>query len=231
MLKGELGFSLVSGVATAADQELYTILDNKQKWLATNFFWPFLKQVATVTLVPGTGDSSRYYTTPTTISFESPVKVHTFWTNAWHPVQQGVGTDEYNVFSSGDASETPEQSDPATRWDFKAGDSTKIEVWPLPTQAQTLRFSGQRPLTDLKNGGATYVTSQTLDLDDLLVVLFAAAEKLSRMKKQDAQFKLLMAQERLSRLRSSYPKRETSFVLGGGQEVPRRRVVPIVTVA
>jgi len=79
----------------------------------------------------------------------------------------------------------------------------------------------------LKNGGASYVTSQTLDLDDLLVVLYAAAELLMRSKQADAQMKLSMAEARFNYLRAAYPTRRRSVVLGGAAHPPRKRLVSI----
>lgn len=229
MLKGELGISQASGVQTATDTELYTLIDNRQKWLSSEYDWPFLKERVDITVPAGTGDSSRYHTLPTTLNFERPVVVTSAYQTFWHPVEFGISELDYNSIPSGDGGTTARQMDPIQRWDWKAGDKTKIEVWPLPSTQQTLRFEGQKVLTDLKNGGASYVTSQQLDLDDLLVVLFASATWLARMKKQDAKLKLAEAQNRLNYLRSSYPSRTNSFVMGSGRSDgrPIKKAVPI----
>lgn len=231
MLKGELGVSLTAGVATAGDQEFYTLIDDTQKWLASEYDWPFLRSQADIAVAGGTGDATRYPTAPTTINFERPVKVETLWSTYWHPVDFGIGTDQYNQLSSGDGGVAVKQLNPIQRWDWKTNDSTKLEIWPLPTDAQTLRFRGQAILASLKDGSGAFDSTKTLDLDDLLVVLFAAAGKLARMRKEDSRYVLSKAEARLNRLKASYPVKSTPFVLGGAIHAPPKRVVPIVTVA
>lgn len=231
MLKGECGHSLVAGTGAAADQYFYTLLDNKQKWLASEYDWPFLKQRADVVLIPGTGVGSRYYTLPTTLNFERPVSVTTLFSTTWQEVEFGIGAEEYNVQSSGDGSVAAVQGSPVQKWDWKAGDQLSIEVWPLPSIAGTLRFEGQRTLTDLKSAGA-YSSALKLDLDDLLVVLYVAAEVLANEKQDDSKIKLAMAEQRLNRIRAVYPSRPSGpFVLGGSIDRQQRRNIPITLVA
>lgn len=225
-LKGELGFSLTSGVAAASDQELYTLLDNKQKWLSSEYDWPFLKQQGDVSIVAG----DRYLNVPTNINFERPVNVTTLWTTFWHPVLFGIGAPEYNALSSGDGGVPVYNLNPVARWDWKPGDPSKFEIWPIPTQNQLVRFTGQAPLTSLKTTGA-YDPTKTFDLDDMMVVFYAAAEKLASMKRQNAQAMLAMAESRFNRIRASYAHRTMPLVLGGGLDRPYKRVVPIVAVA
>lgn len=226
MLKGELGFSLTSGVAVASDQELYTLLDNKQKWLSSEYDWPFLKQQGDVAVAA----ADRYLTVPTNINFERPVEVVTLWTTSWSPVFFGIGAQEYNALSSGDGGVPVYNLNPVARWDWKPGDPSKFEIWPIPTQVQLVRFTGQAPLTSLKTAGA-FDPAKTLDLDDLLVVLYAAAEKAAVMKRQNAQAILAMAESRFNRIRASYSHRSMPIVLGGGLDQPYKRIVPIVAVA
>ena len=64
--------------------------------------------------------------------------------------------------------------------------------------------------------------SDTCDLDDLLIVLFTAAEFLARDKKQDAGAKLAKAQARLNELRANLPARDETFILGGANPWARR---------
>lgn len=87
----------------------------------------------------------------------------------------------------------------------------KIEVWPLPSEAQTLMLSGVGVFTPMTVGAST------CPIDDLLVVLFMAAEQLARDKASDAQAKLAKAQALLSSLKGS---RQSAFdvidMKGGG---------------
>jgi hypothetical protein len=110
-------------------------------------------------------------------------------------------------------------------------DEGDFEVWPLPVTAQIIRFTAKRNVGPLRNNG-TYDDTKTLDLDDLLVVYFSAAERLARLKQADAPAKLQLAQERMRVVRATYPSRTRKVVLGSDKyDGPVRRVVPIVTVA
>lgn len=230
MLKGEVGDSLVSGVAAAADQTYYTLLDNKQKWLASEWDWPFLRTRVDIAVTAGALDGDRYYTLPTTINFDRPVKVSVLSNSYWHPIEFGIGEKEYNQYSSGDGAVAAVQSYPVQRWDWKAGSDTQIEVWPLASEAQTLRFEGQALPGTLKTGSA-YDPSAALDLDDLLVVYFVAAQVLAREKQEDSKIKLAMAEQRLNRVRAGYPQRSGTYVLGGVIDRPNKRNVPIRLIA
>lgn len=230
MLKGEINVSLTSGVAAAMDQHFYTLIDNKQKWLASEYDWPFLKEKKDVSLVGGT----RYYTLPTEIIFERMTRVDVLYNQKWEPVDFGIGPEEYNCYSSGDGSVPIAASDPTLKWDWKDGDETQIEVWPIPVAASTLRFSGQRVLTDLKNGTSNYVTSQTLDIDDLLVVKFVAADYLSAQDQKNSQLKLAEAEIRLNRIRAVYPQKDEksrAIIFGGGRSNPPIKVNKLVLTA
>jgi hypothetical protein len=232
MLKGEIGLALTANVAVAKDQELYTLLDNRQKWLSSEYDWPFLKARVDVVIAAGTGDAIRYQTTPTTINFERPVSLETLWTTFWHPVQFGITGREYNALSSGDGAIPAVQYDPIQRIDWKPGDPSKMEIWPLPATQQTLRFEGQTPLNTLKTAGA-YDPTKTLDLDDLCVVLFAAAKYFSSFPKMaiTAKAKLDEAVTHFNKIRGAYSQRSMPIVLGGAMERPQKRVVPIIIVA
>ena len=58
--------------------------------------------------------------------------------------------------------------------------------------------------------------ADTADLDDQLIVLYTAAEVLTRQKQGDAQNKLAQAQAHYQRLKARMAKTDT-FVIGGGE--------------
>ncbi len=223
MLKAELGYSLVSGVATADDQTLYRLLDNEQKRLAADFDWAFLDKYTDV----AAGVGSRNLTLPTDIVFERPVRVERKFNLLWQDIEHGITDADYNI-SDSDLART---MDPIRKWRLKS-DGTTFEVWPIPSTAQTVRFHGQRTITSLQTAGA-YDPTKTLDLDDLLVVLFVAANRLARAKQADAQIMLTRANDRLQMLRASGPPiTQREVILGGNQSdaSQRRRNVGLTIV-
>ena len=199
MLKAEIGYSLTAGVATAEDARLYLLLANTQKWLAADFEWPFLKRTGDVSLAA----EARTGTLPSTLDPERPFQVFSRDDNVWVPLQYGITPQDLTVWDS-DASET---SDPVLKWQYAT--DTTFEVWPLPATATTIRFTGVKKLGALATG------TDTADLDDLLIVLFTAAELLAGKKQADAGAKLARAQARMAQLKANYPKVNQGFVLGG----------------
>lgn len=228
MFKAECNINMQVGVAN--DLTYYQLLHNMQRWLAAEWDWPFLNTRFDVVAVP----SSRYLDMPTNLDTQRPYKVEVKYNDCWQEVAYGISSQEYNYIDS-DKGIT---LDPVQRWKLggqtgtESVDQGKFEIWPMPGIAQTVRFTGQR-LTDsfFDSDGNPDPTAQC-DLDDMLVVLFTAAEQLSRQNQKDAQIKLAKAQQRLLKLRATYPVREQEYVLGRGEESRRdaRIGVPLVVI-
>ena len=212
MLKAEIGDFM--GTNTSRDRELSILLSNKQKWLASEYDWPFLEHRWDLVVLPG----QQFTTLPTldtdegeqsAINFERPVSVHALWSNVYSSVDFGINETEYNSmnFAFG------QQSDPILKYRLASNasgdtDPNQIEVWPVPTVQQTLRFVGQRALATLEDD------VDMADLDDMLLVSLVAAEKLQRSKQADAAMKLALAQQRMRQIRMTYPSRDQRIVLG-----------------
>jgi hypothetical protein len=75
--------------------------------------------------------------------------------------------------------------------------------------------------------------SATLDLDDLLVSLFAAGEYLTRKKSASAGGVLQAAQRKLLSILGAYPTRTETYCIGRGQPLDHKtiRQIPLVMVA
>lgn len=224
MLKAELGKSLAVG--TQQDTALNSLIAGTQKWLASEYDWPFLDDHWDS--VPALG--TRYHTVPDTaaiagaaqaINFERPVTVQVKWGDVWQEVLEGITTDEYNTVDS----DAGDRQDPIQRW--RMAGQTKYEVWPLPTTAQTVRFFGQRALVAVTYNSAD---GTVVDLDDLLVVLFTAAKYLAKAGAPDAPVVLAAAQQRLARLRGAYPARTRDYIVGGARDGELTRIVPIIAI-
>lgn len=225
MVKGELAYNTTSGVATAQDQELYALIDMKQQWLANEHDWSFLQVDKDVTVTA----ASRYATLPTTLDYGRLFVTTVFWSDYWLPVEFGVGIEQYNTFSSGDQ-KVAVKSDPILRWRYK-DDGLQFEVWPVPITTQVFRFSGVRTLNTLKTAGS-YDAAKTLDLDDLMVVYMVAAEKLARIKPEQAKLKLDLAQRRIWNMKSTSSVKSKITHLVPVNIEQQRKVVPlVVTVA
>lgn len=213
---------------TALDTEYNYAIANKQRDLANEFDWPFLKHDWDLPLSPGT----RYYPlsgavvthgATATINFARPICVTRLWSTTYEPVIYGIGTEQYNIREG-----VNEQQDPVQNWQFvtnvdESSNDNEIEVWPVPAGAQTLRFTGQREVQTLTSD------SHLSDLDDLLLVYFVAADYMALRGQQNAPVILQKAQKHLARLMASYPVKMSPPVKFGGY--PDVNTVPVKLVA
>lgn len=223
MVKAEIGASLtVSNIAD--DTCLNQLIENKQNWFVGEYDWPFLRDVpVNVTCASGT----RYFTLPADIIYERPVRVVVQYTSSYLDLAKGIGAGEYNIH------DPTEFMDPIQRW--RITDDGQFEVWPVPNTTQVVTFFGQRnPATLLAAG--VFDDTKVVELDDLLIALSVAAERLADLKKPSAGAKQALADRRLRSLRSAAPQRDSRMVLGWydptSDEYPvddegRRRVVPL----
>lgn len=205
MFKAEIGVELDDAVASADNARYLQLANNQIKWLIGQHAWLLGKTRAEVALTVGT----RYYAFP-----ESTIDIDRVDKEAFvkksdgyrYPVNFGISQHQFNAY----ASETRQDS-PILRWDLVVDSTLKIEVWPLPSEAQTLMLSGIGVFTPMTVDGSV------CPIDDMLVVLFMAAEQLARDKAADAQAKLAKAQAHLNSLKGS---RQSAFEVislkGGG---------------
>ena len=238
MLKAELAKSLQT-TSTTQDAEINQILFNVQQWLAGEYDWPFLRSRWDVSAAPG----SRYLPYPTVddvgltagIDFEhsGDLKVYVKWNNIWQEVKYGIREmEEFNYIDS----DRGQVLDPIQRWMFD--DESQFEIWPLPASMALLRFVGQRVPTELRSSASgvlpiTWNDAATFDLDDTMVVYFAAAEYLVRQEEQEAaQQMLARASNRMQQIRAKYPKLEKPCIIGRNSTMDRRelRLVPLIVV-
>lgn len=209
MLKAEIGAELDDTVAPG-NIALYTrLLNNQQAWLVGEH--AFLNWKVRVTLPVTVG--TRYYDLPDGIDFQRLEKpVYTNYNGFRYEIHYGISQPHLNVFRSDDGV----TGNPVMRWQIvDTGDGRQIEVWPVPQTAQELIFTGVGLVTDMEDDTDTAV------VDDLMLVLFTAAEILAREKSADAGAKLAKAQSRLNRLRADAGSEFESFRMHGAGGIGR----------
>jgi len=229
MLKSQIGASLTVG--TADDTLNYQRMETKQSWFASMYDWDMLVDSWNQTITVGAG--GRYTTFPTvdingytnSINFDRPVEAAVLYSLKWLDMGFGIGTDQMNLWNS-DLGMT---SNPVMKWDYKKGDRTMFEVWPLGGQVQTVRFTAQKQVATLRTAGVIDPTL-TLTLDDQLITLAVAVDILIALEDPSAKSISEMLSARWRTLRGAEPKNLRSFGLYNDQMKPIRRVVPITTV-
>lgn len=212
-LRSEVGHSLQASLGKQTRDVLINTLQRTQKRLWNDYSWPFLSIRRDIS----TADNQRYYDIPADLVFERIERVEFKWGDQWHKIEYGIGAEEYNQYDS----DQGVKSYPVYRYDAYEGN--QIEIWPIPnvdTNATT--GSGKLRITGTKNLSNFISDSDTADLDDQLIVLYAAAEILARQRQPDAQSKLAQANAHYARLKARSAKSEM-FILGG-KDLPDRYI-------
>lgn len=183
MLRAESGHS--TSVAAGIDNEAALIqkLQRTQVMLYDDYDWPFMMNDWEIPLVAG----QRYYDFPTEAGFpggtvvnlEGTISMWVDYSGRPVPLTRGIGQPQYAQTNSNNG----EKSSPVRRWDIKrvADNREQIEVWPVPVDnTESIWLHGKKKLRPL------IAASDVCDIDDLAIVLTAAAEILARADKKDA---------------------------------------------
>lgn len=202
MLREECGHATSAALGQNTLPRMKRVLQRTQEFLWGDYTWPHLRAYREEVLQAG----QRYYTFPVDLSFDRVENVHVRWDDTWRPVCYGIELGHYNATDP----ELDDRDDPVARW--QVHEDNQYEVWPLPaTNGIRLRFEGVRKLAPL------IADTDRADLDDNMLVLFAAAEILAKQKGGDAQGKASAASRLYSQLKGVQSK-QTMFVMGGGRD-------------
>lgn len=180
------------------------LLQRTQEGLWEDFDWPHLRVERTLPLAAG----QRTYSPPEDISVDRIQKIEFRFGGEWTSLRPGIGSAHYATWDS----DTGVRSWPVERW--RIVENEQIEIWPIPSEnvgadlEGTLRVTGIRKLRPLIDDG------DRADLDNRLIVLFAAAEYLASRGEKDAKLKLDQATKRYLRVRGNLMPRRR-FSLGG----------------
>jgi len=210
-------------VAVGVDEldNIKYLLSRVQEQLYDDYDWPFMNVQRTVALANG----QRYYDFPTDLPLDNITDVALNYNDVYQKIERGIQPRDYSVFDSN--ASTPEKSSPVLKWDVReTGTTEQIEVWPIPNDnIQTLYFWGKKSLANLIQ------ESDTADLDDRLIVLYAAAQMLARQKSLDAQAVLEQANKRLATLRRNTRKASPTIQmgLGGWRNIDRHKVKIVIS--
>jgi len=200
-LRAEAGHSVLANLGRATETMMLTLLNRVQRRLWEDFSWPFLHTKKDIVMQAG----QRYYNVPSGMTLERIESAKFKWGNRWDKVTYGIDPAHYNQWDS----DRDIRSWPIMRYEAYGDVAGQLEVWPLPsnngdatTGEGVLRLEGVKDLNPLN------AKTDTADLDDQLIVLFAAAELLARQKSADAQMKMGQAQSHYIRVKGRLSKGE-----------------------
>ncbi|TDX21888.1 hypothetical protein DFO67_1327 [Modicisalibacter xianhensis] len=203
MLKAEIGAS--PDYAANADMNFvyHQYLRRHYENLYDGWAWPFKRIERDIATAAG----QRYYDWPAEIDGEQELE---FWVDengTWIRLEQGIGPGQYNSYEEGDRQDYP------YRWDWQGED--QFEIWPTAAlDGVTLRIVGT------KNPNKLISESDVCDIDDQMVVLYAASELLLRDDPNRAQQKSNMAQQREDVVKKKLQTRKRLTMSGRSTERP-----------
>lgn len=220
MLREEIGRATSVAVGIDDLPGLKNKLNRTQEVLYDGYAWPFLRQI--FPLKPLLADE-QYYDFPAGLNLERLESVYVWYNNLPKELTRGIGIHEYAVYNS----QIGVTSEPAIRWDVRwTGTATQFEIWPIPSgNDQQIQFTGIRDLRPLVKD------SDVADLDDQLIVLFAAAELLAKQGSESAEVVAGAAKERRRILQGRVLAADKTRRLGMGQGNNGDQRLPIVVVA
>ncbi len=205
-LRAETGRSQDVSVGVDEVENLKVLLQRTQEILYDDYEWPHMRVERSITLSAG----QRYYDLPSDLNFDRFVDVKYKYNNVYTQLERGISFDDFSIFDSN----TDERSSPALKWDVRfTGTTEQLEVWPIPNDTESMHFFGTKTLSDLIQ------ESDRADLDDRLIVLFAASEVLARQKSGDARIKMEQANNRLLILRRNSQAASKTVQVGLGNRV------------
>lgn len=203
MLNVETGDEMDETISPARVAINNQLLNNQQLFMVNQHAYLLGKVRVQLAAVVG----QQYYNLPAGIDFDRLDKPEfTNVNNFRYRVGFGIGQEEYNLFRS----DLGVQASPVMRWDLvNVNNVLQIELWPIPSVAQSLMLSGVLPLTQMVNDSDTCV------IDDLVLVLYTAAEILAKREAPSAQVVGTKAKAALDSVRASYPSKFETFNLAG----------------
>lgn len=202
MLNAECGEEMDETISPARVAINNQLLNNQQSFLANQHAYLLGKVRVQLTAVVG----QQYYDLPSGIDFDRLDKPEfTNVANFRYRIAFGITQEHYNLFRS----DLGVQSSPVMRWDLVNTTKLQIELWPIPSMAQTIMLSGVLPITQMTTDASTCV------IDDMALVLFTAAEILARKQSPDTAAKAEKARAYLQSLKASYPSQFDKFNIAG----------------
>lgn len=201
-LRAEIGASANPAMGTNAVHQMNLLLSRTQERLWADFDWPFMVVSRDVPMLVG----QKIYSFPADLDFNRVIDTNVKYSATWRGLDYGVGVEQYNFMDS----DAGKRQDPVQRWQHNG--LSQFEAWPIPASNDTIiRFNGIRNLNPL------VADTDVCDLDDKVIVLFAAAEMLAHNKAADAEAKASLATAYYNRLRGNSMKGGT-FTFGGGNK-------------
>ena len=217
MLRAELRRSTSVNVGVDDLPELKQAINRQYAVQWARREWPFLcKYFPSVPLNAG----QQIYSFPTGLTSDRIKDAAIYFSGVPQRIERGISFPDYALFDPN----AGVYSDPVQKWDVRAASASQeqFEVWPIPSSnSQTINFFGYVATPYMVND------SDLCWLDDLLVVLYAAADLLSLDESEPrvglppaATLKLQVAENYYNALVANSAAGRRTIALGTGHSYP-----------
>ena len=214
-LRAEARLSLNPGHNTDDRLPQIKLLQKHQQRLWEDFRWPHLRVTRQLPLQIG----QRYYSPPSDMIVDNIERIDIFRDSGWVEMRGGINPTLYSTYNS----DLNERSWPPSHWDIYEGE--QIEIWPVPDQNADLTTNdGVIQFTGIRNLRPLVADSDTCDLDDTMLVAFAAADILAAGGAKDAQLKLDFANDRYRKMTGRLTVKTQTRMFGIGEPTGTRRI-------
>jgi hypothetical protein len=220
----EVGASSNPAHNSASRDAQVRALQRTQETLWRQHDWPFLRVRRYVDLQAG----QRYYDTrgakldddtpSSDLSLERLETIEVRWGEEWCPVPHGLDRSHYATWDS----DLDQRTWPIERWQIYEDEA--VEIWPIPSEnADPSTLDGRLRLTGIRDLRPLVADSDTADLDDTLIVKWAAVKALAKSASKDGQVVLEEAKRLEADLTGNFTKTK-SFSLAGRDPGPARQL-------
>lgn len=199
------------------------LLQREQFRLWEDFAWPHLRVERFIPVQAG----QRFYdpaamqneagAAKTDMRMDRIEKIDIKYDGVWQPLSNGITPAHYAAHDSA----LDQRSSPARAW--RIYEDEQIEIWPVPDVDAGAQQEGYLRVTGIRNLRPLVNVADRADLDDSLIVLYAAGNILAGQNSPDAQLKMEAAQRHYARLRNSLSKSEGFNLFGARTAHPLRR--------
>lgn len=187
------------------------ILQRLQEQLWQDFDWPHLRIERQYPMQAG----QRYYDFGSDFDIDRIESIEIKSDGVWAKLISGIEAEHYADVDS----DLDHRSWPPNRWQIS--EDEQIEIWPIPdTNGTAETREGYVKVTGIRRLNPLVADDDRADLDDRMLVLYAAAELAAE---KDQKTKMALANKRYAKLRGALMPRRRFRMFGAERQPPTRR--------
>lgn len=216
-LRAEIGASQNPAHNNQTRDKHIKLLQRTQDWLWEDHNWPHLRVKRMYPLEAG----KRQYDFNGDFDLERIDLIQVYVDGGWRKLTNGITPADEIAFDS----DLDERSYPPCK--FEISEDNQIELHPISdTDGNTTTKEGMLRVTGIRRLKPLVADGDKADLDDSLIVLFAASELLGGKGAKDGSIKNSLAQKRYATLRGKLNKTDKIKMFGIGRaELPNRPAI------